>query len=72
MSPLETGRLRTWIGLDIGGANIKAAHIDGAALTVPFEVWKRPEELSRAIASVVASLSPSDAAAITMTAELCD
>jgi probable H4MPT-linked C1 transfer pathway protein len=61
-----------WIGLDIGGANIKAAHSDGTARTVPFEVWKRPDELARAIGSIAASLPPSSAAAVTMTAELCD
>lgn len=61
-----------WIGLDIGGANIKAAHIDGAARSVPFEVWKRPDDLSAAIGAIVATLPPSEAAAVTMTAELCD
>jgi probable H4MPT-linked C1 transfer pathway protein len=61
-----------WIGLDIGGANIKAAHGDGHALTVPFEVWKRPDELGSAIAGPVAALPPADRAAVTMTAELCD
>ncbi len=61
-----------WIGLDIGGANIKAAHVEGPALAVPFEVWKRPDELSRAIASVASTLPPSSSAAVTMTAELCD
>jgi probable H4MPT-linked C1 transfer pathway protein len=61
-----------WIGLDIGGANIKAVHSEGPARTVPFEVWKRPDELGRAIATVVAALPSSDRAAVTMTAELCD
>lgn len=61
-----------WIGLDIGGANIKVAHEHGPARTVPFEVWKRPDELNRAIAAAVAALPPSDRAAVTMTAELCD
>jgi probable H4MPT-linked C1 transfer pathway protein len=64
--------VRPWIGLDIGGANIKAAHSEGPARTVPFEVWKRPDELDRAIASVVSTLPPCDRAAVTMTAELCD
>jgi (4-(4-[2-(gamma-L-glutamylamino)ethyl]phenoxymethyl)furan-2-yl)methanamine synthase len=63
---------RPWIGLDVGGANIKAAHENGPARTVPFEVWKRPDELNRAIAAAVAALPPSDRAAVTMTAELCD
>jgi probable H4MPT-linked C1 transfer pathway protein len=62
----------SWIGLDIGGANIKAAHGSGAAQTMPFEVWKRPDELGRAIAAIAAMLPPSDRAAVTMTAELCD
>ncbi|MGP0069342.1 MAG: hydantoinase/oxoprolinase family protein [Isosphaeraceae bacterium] len=62
----------SWIGLDIGGANIKAAHGSGKAQTVPFEVWKRPEELAQAIAAIAATLPPSDCAAVTMTAELCD
>src|SRR5271168_1518106 len=63
---------RPWIGLDIGGANIKTAHEDGQARTVPFEVWKRPDELGRAIAAAAAALPASDRAAVTMTAELCD
>jgi (4-(4-[2-(gamma-L-glutamylamino)ethyl]phenoxymethyl)furan-2-yl)methanamine synthase len=62
----------SWIGLDIGGANIKIAHEDGNARTVPFEVWKRPDELGRAIAAAAAALPASDRAAVTMTAELCD
>ncbi len=62
----------SWIGLDIGGANIKAAHGSGAARTVPFEVWKRPDELDQAIAAIAATLPPSECAAVTMTAELCD
>jgi (4-(4-[2-(gamma-L-glutamylamino)ethyl]phenoxymethyl)furan-2-yl)methanamine synthase len=61
-----------WIGLDVGGANIKAAHIAGPARVVPFEVWKRPDELSGAIATVAATLPHSSAVALTMTAELCD
>jgi probable H4MPT-linked C1 transfer pathway protein len=67
-----TKQRHSWIGLDIGGANIKGAHLDGTAHTVPFEVWKRPEDLAFAICSIAASLPPSSAAAVTMTAELCD
>src|SRR5580704_9323904 len=63
---------RPLIALDIGGANIKVAHSSGQALTIPFEVWKRPDELGRAIAGAVAALPPSNLAALTMTAELCD
>ena len=62
----------SWIGLDIGGANIKAAHSARLARTVPFEVWKRPDELDLTIATVAATFPPFSGAAITMTAELCD
>ncbi len=62
----------SWIGLDIGGANIKVAHSAGSARTMPFEVWKRPDELAQALAASAAILPPSDCAAVTMTAELCD
>jgi probable H4MPT-linked C1 transfer pathway protein len=61
-----------WIGLDVGGANLKAAHSDGPVLSVPFEVWKRPGDLAAAIASVATSLPTASAVALTMTAELCD
>jgi probable H4MPT-linked C1 transfer pathway protein len=61
-----------WIALDVGGANLKIAHETGPALTVSFEVWKRPGELARAIRAAVAKLPPSGHAAVTMTAELCD
>jgi len=63
---------RPWIGLDIGGANIKVAHEDGDARTVPFEVWKRPDELGRAIVAAAASMPETARAAVTMTAELSD
>ncbi len=39
---------------------------------MPFEVWKRPDELGQAIATAVATLPRSDQVAVTMTAELCD
>jgi (4-(4-[2-(gamma-L-glutamylamino)ethyl]phenoxymethyl)furan-2-yl)methanamine synthase len=61
-----------WIALDVGGANIKVAHSSGAARTVPFEVWKRPDELADKIAAITATMPSTDCAAVTMTAELCD
>lgn len=61
-----------WLALDIGGANLKAAHSDGATTTEPFEVWRRPADLGKAIAKLAAMLPTFDRAAVTMTAELCD
>jgi probable H4MPT-linked C1 transfer pathway protein len=65
------------IGLDVGGANTKAAVVydDGRIRTVsePFEVWRQPEGLADAIASVVGRLGLDRApVALTTTAELVD
>jgi probable H4MPT-linked C1 transfer pathway protein len=63
---------RSYIALDVGGANIKVAHSGGLTVTLPFEVWKRPDELARAIAGAAAAVPHADRAVLTMTAELCD
>jgi probable H4MPT-linked C1 transfer pathway protein len=62
----------TWLALDVGGANLKAAHSSGQARSLPFEVWKRPDELPLAIARLMQILPSADRVALTMTAELCD
>jgi len=63
---------RSIVGLDIGGANIKAAHVDGIAVNRPFPVWKDPARLSEAITAVLECLPACEALAVTMTAELAD
>ncbi len=65
------------IGLDVGGANTKAAvaNTDKQVRVVSesFEVWREPEALAAAIASVVGRLGEDRApVALTTTAELCD
>jgi probable H4MPT-linked C1 transfer pathway protein len=60
------------LGLDIGGANLKAAHTDGTANSRPFALWKRPGELAAALRDLVASFPAFDRMALTMTGELCD
>lgn len=65
------------IGLDVGGANTKAAVVDSDGPTrivsEPFELWREPERLADAIASVVGRLGLDDApVAVTTTAELVD
>ena len=60
------------LGLDIGGANLKAAHTDGNARTVAFPLWKHPERLSEEIVRLCAVMPPYDRLAVTMTGELCD
>lgn len=62
----------SWLALDIGGANLKAAQTAGPCRSLPFELWKQPEELPRALQGLAATFPPFDRLAITMTAELCD
>jgi probable H4MPT-linked C1 transfer pathway protein len=62
----------TILGLDIGGANLKAAHTTGVARTVPFALWKHPERLTAELVRLCAAMPVHDLVAITMTGELCD
>jgi probable H4MPT-linked C1 transfer pathway protein len=63
--------------MDIGGANTKAAWLEGASLRTvsrPFEVWRDREALASVLREVAAEVGagPAPATAITMTAELSD
>lgn len=60
------------IGLDIGGANLKAAHSDGACRSRAFPMWKHPEKLADAIREIIDGWLPCRALAVTMTGELAD
>jgi (4-(4-[2-(gamma-L-glutamylamino)ethyl]phenoxymethyl)furan-2-yl)methanamine synthase len=69
--------MRGVIGLDVGGANTKAAWRDGderRVLSRPFEVWRDREALTAVLREVVAEVAPdgAEAVALTMTAELSD
>ena len=60
-----------WLGLDIGGANLKAS--DGlSARSELFALWRNPEGLAGAIKTLVEQYSDCDAVAATMTGELAD
>jgi probable H4MPT-linked C1 transfer pathway protein len=60
------------IGLDIGGANLKAAHSAGPVRSLPFELWRQPTRLPEALRDLLRSLPPAEQLAVTMTGELCD
>src|SRR3954471_17386150 len=65
------------LAVDIGGANTKAAWLDGEALRTvsrPFEVWRDREALAAVLRDVAAEAcaGPTEGVAITMTAELSD
>jgi (4-(4-[2-(gamma-L-glutamylamino)ethyl]phenoxymethyl)furan-2-yl)methanamine synthase len=63
---------RPVLGLDVGGANLKAAHTNGAARSRPFALWKDPAGLAPALRSLIADMPAAEVLAVTMTGELCD
>jgi probable H4MPT-linked C1 transfer pathway protein len=60
------------LGLDIGGANLKAAHSTGRACLRQFELWKNPSRLSSALIKLFRLMPEFGLLAVTMTGELCD
>ncbi|TWU66174.1 Hydantoinase/oxoprolinase [Crateriforma conspicua] len=64
------------IGLDIGGANLKAATDAGDAADVFFPLWKQPDRLAAAVAKILQGFygdAPADCTiGVTMTGELAD
>jgi len=60
------------LGLDIGGANLKAATSSGTAKTIPFEIWRAPNELAPRLRELIGVFPQPDVLAVTMTAELAD
>lgn len=59
-----------WIGLDIGGANIKLASGEGQ-FSFPFELWKYPDQLTEFLGATVIR-DKGLRVAVTMTGELAD
>jgi len=69
----------TWIGLDIGGANLKVADGRGFAHSVPFPLWQHPGRLASELTELldwttsrVAVAPRHQRLAVTMTGELAD
>ena len=60
------------VGLDIGGANLKAATPEGEAASVEFPLWKHPTELVSRLRQLVQTLPKADRIAVTMSGEMCD
>lgn len=61
-----------WLGLDIGGANLKASDGFGWWRIEPFALWRNPEKLSDAIHALIRQAPHAERLAVTMTGELCD
>lgn len=62
----------TILGLDIGGANLKAADESGKTLSRPFAIWKYPERLKAEVTSILGEFPQWNRIVLTMTAELAD
>lgn len=60
------------VGLDIGGANIKASDGEARSLSRPFPLWQAPERLAGTLRDVLAGFEGCTALAVTMTGELAD
>lgn len=60
------------LGLDIGGANIKAADENGKALSQPFAIWNRRGELKDRLVEILGVFPDTHQIALTMTGELAD
>jgi (4-(4-[2-(gamma-L-glutamylamino)ethyl]phenoxymethyl)furan-2-yl)methanamine synthase len=60
------------IGLDIGGANLKASDGERHSLSRAFALWQHPEQLEPQLRSLLQDLPPAQHLAVTMTGELAD
>ena len=61
----------TWVGLDIGGANIKIADTAGRASALDFPLWKQPQHLAAALKKLLRDSGGAAKIAVTMTGESC-
>lgn len=61
-----------WLGLDIGGANLKLADGAGYADSQPFALWQEPDALVQRLRLLIAQAPAADHLAVTMTGELAD
>lgn len=61
-----------WLGVDVGGANLKVFVPRVGAVSRPFELWKRPADLASALQSLLADAPAGLGVAATMTGELAD
>src|SRR5262245_25065754 len=62
----------SWLALDIGGANVKAADGLGYAQSYAFALWREPQALAQQIRTAISEAPPADHLAVTMTGELAD
>ncbi|MCA9055163.1 MAG: hypothetical protein KDA75_15085 [Planctomycetaceae bacterium] len=69
---MESRKARQWVGLDIGGANLKGSDGETRSLSRPFAIWKAPQQLAAELARLLEGWPGWEGLAVTMTAELAD
>lgn len=62
----------SWLALDIGGANLKAADGAGYAVSRESPLWQRSQELAAELSEMIALAPLAERLAVTMTGELAD
>ncbi len=61
-----------WLGIDVGGANIKAADTEDRVCAGEFALWKYPEKLAAELKNIIREFGGAKNIAVTMTGELAD
>lgn len=61
-----------FLGLDVGGANLKIAGTCGKARSIPFPLWRMPDQLESALCELLSGFDDQTPVAATMTGELAD
>jgi probable H4MPT-linked C1 transfer pathway protein len=61
-----------WLGLDVGGANLKLASCRGFSQSVSFALWQRSHELVDELCKLISRVPDANGVAVTMTGELAD
>lgn len=69
---VDTATVAPWLGLDIGGANLKGAHTLGWTRSTPFPMWREANQLALHLAKLIDDAPAFDGVALTMTGELAD
>lgn len=64
--------MATWLAIDVGGANIKAADGQGYWQSYPFPLWTDYKRLSHQLRSMLSEAPEADHLLLTMTGELAD
>ncbi len=64
--------MATWLAIDVGGANLKAADGQGYWQSYPFPLWTDYKRLSHQLRSMLSEAPEADHLLLTMTGELAD